>query len=77
MPLLERELGPGIAEALARTGEQLRDDMDFIEPFELEAYARARTDDGIDCSRSTTSATRSGPAAPGGPPSTRVPSPPS
>jgi tRNA(Ile)-lysidine synthase len=48
LPLLERELGPGIAEALARTGEQLRDDMDFIEPFELEAYQRARTDDGID-----------------------------
>ena len=48
MPMLERELGPGIAEALARTGEQLREDMDFIEPFELEAYSRARTDDGID-----------------------------
>ncbi|WP_036227555.1 tRNA lysidine(34) synthetase TilS [Marmoricola sp. URHB0036] len=48
MPLLERELGPGIAEALARTGEQLREDVDFIERFELEAYARARTDDGID-----------------------------
>ena len=48
LPVLERELGPGIAEALARTGEQLRDDMDFIEPFELEAYARARLDDGVD-----------------------------
>jgi tRNA(Ile)-lysidine synthase len=51
IPTLERELGPGIAEALARTGEQLRDDMDFIESFELEAYARARTDDGIDLLR--------------------------
>ena len=48
MPVLERELGPGIAEALARTGEQLRDDMDFLEPFELEAYSRARMADGID-----------------------------
>jgi len=48
MPMLERELGPGIAEALARTGEQLREDMDFLEPFELEAFQRARTDDGID-----------------------------
>ena len=48
MPLLEQELGPGIAEALARTGEQLREDMDFLEPFELEAYHRARTGDGID-----------------------------
>ncbi len=48
MPVLERELGPGIAAALARTGEQLRDDMDFLEPFELEAYQRARVDDGVD-----------------------------
>ena len=70
LPVLERELGPGIAEALARTAEQLRDDMDFLEPFELEAYARARTDDGVDCSRSTTWATRSGPVAPSGPRST-------
>jgi tRNA(Ile)-lysidine synthase len=48
LPMLERELGPGIAEALARTGEQLRADMDFIEPFELEAFRRASTDDGVD-----------------------------
>jgi tRNA(Ile)-lysidine synthase len=48
MPMLERELGPGIAEALARTGEQLREDMDLLEPFELDAFLRARTDDGID-----------------------------
>jgi tRNA(Ile)-lysidine synthase len=27
MPVLERELGPGIAEALARTGESLQEDM--------------------------------------------------
>ncbi len=43
MPMLERELGPGIAEALARTGEQLRDDMDFMEPFELDGL-RTRPD---------------------------------
>ncbi len=48
MPMLERELGPGIAAALARTGEQLREDMDFLEPFELEAFHAARTADGID-----------------------------
>jgi len=48
MPLLERELGPGIAEALARTGDQLREDMDFLEPFELDAFQRARTADGVD-----------------------------
>jgi tRNA(Ile)-lysidine synthase len=48
MPVLEHELGPGIAEALARTGEQLRDDMEFIERHELAAYERARLSDGID-----------------------------
>ncbi len=48
MPVLERELGPGIAEALARTAEQLREDMDFLEPFELDAYRRACTTDGVD-----------------------------
>jgi len=48
LPVLERELGPGIAAALARTGDQLRDDMDFIERFELDAYERARVPGGID-----------------------------
>ena len=48
MPLLERELGPGIAAALARTGEQLRDDMDVIELMARAAYERARLPDGID-----------------------------
>ena len=43
MPMLERELGPGIAEALARTAEQLREDMDFLEPFELDCV-RPRPD---------------------------------
>lgn len=40
LPVLEAELGPGIAAALARTGEQLRADMDFLESYaalELEA----------------------------------------
>jgi tRNA(Ile)-lysidine synthase len=31
LPALERELGPGIAEALARTAEQLREDSDALE----------------------------------------------
>ena len=48
LPVLERELGPGIADALARTGEQLRDDMDFLEPFEDEAYRRAQVEGGVD-----------------------------
>jgi tRNA(Ile)-lysidine synthase len=48
MPVLERELGPGIAAALARTGEQLREDLEFIDPAVDDAWARARVDDGVD-----------------------------
>ena len=36
LPMLERELGPGVAETLARTAEQLRPDME-----ELDAQAAA------------------------------------
>jgi tRNA(Ile)-lysidine synthase len=39
MPVLERELGPGVAEALARTAEQLREDAD-----ELDRQAQAAFD---------------------------------
>jgi tRNA(Ile)-lysidine synthase len=51
LPTLERELGPGVTEALARTGEQLREDMDLIEPLAEEAYARARVEGGVDLTR--------------------------
>jgi tRNA(Ile)-lysidine synthase len=33
LPLLERELGPGIAEALARTAEQAREDSEALDHF--------------------------------------------
>jgi tRNA(Ile)-lysidine synthase len=36
LPLLEAELGPGIAEALARTAEQLREDADALDHFAEE-----------------------------------------
>lgn len=36
LPLLEAELGPGIAEALARTAEQLREDSDALDHFAEE-----------------------------------------
>ncbi|RIJ53244.1 tRNA lysidine(34) synthetase TilS [Clavibacter lycopersici] len=36
LPVLERELGPGIAEALARTADQLREDDDALEHFAAE-----------------------------------------
>ena len=48
MPLLEQELGPGVAQALARTAEQLRDDMDLIEPFVRDARRRAEVEGGVD-----------------------------
>jgi tRNA(Ile)-lysidine synthase len=36
LPILERELGPGIAEAFARTAEQLREDSDALDHFAEE-----------------------------------------
>jgi len=36
LPTLERELGPGIAEALARTAEQLREDSSALDHFAEE-----------------------------------------
>ncbi|MBX3100574.1 MAG: tRNA lysidine(34) synthetase TilS [Salinibacterium sp.] len=36
LPMLEDELGPGIAEALARTAEQLREDAEALDHFAAE-----------------------------------------
>lgn len=36
MPVLERELGPGIRESLARTAEQLREDAEALDHFAAE-----------------------------------------
>lgn len=36
LPVLERELGPGIAEALARTAEQLREDDEALDGLALD-----------------------------------------
>jgi tRNA(Ile)-lysidine synthase len=36
LPVLEAELGPGIAEALARTAEQLREDSSALDHFAVE-----------------------------------------
>jgi tRNA(Ile)-lysidine synthase len=47
LPVIERELGPGIAEALARTADQLREDSDALDHFadelveELAEHAEA------------------------------------
>ncbi|MBO9522554.1 MAG: tRNA lysidine(34) synthetase TilS [Nocardioidaceae bacterium] len=42
MPVLERELGPGIAPALARTAEQLREDMAALDDWADRALEEVR-----------------------------------
>ncbi|MEO3863515.1 tRNA lysidine(34) synthetase TilS [Acrocarpospora sp. B8E8] len=42
LPVLERTLGPGIAEALARTARLCRDDADALDDWADAAYAEAR-----------------------------------
>lgn len=48
LPFLEDQLGPGIAQALARTARILGQDADLLEQLSSEAYAGLRTegDDG-------------------------------
>ncbi len=38
LPVLEDQLGPGVAEALARTADQLREDMDLLDDAAEAAY---------------------------------------
>lgn len=40
LPVLERELGPGIAESLARTGEILKDDLAYLDGQALAEFQR-------------------------------------
>jgi len=46
LPLLEEVLGGGVAEALARTGAQLREDAAVLDALAGELLARARDDAG-------------------------------
>lgn len=39
LPVLEEHLGPGVAETLARTADQLREDMDLLDDAAESAYA--------------------------------------
>ena len=50
LPVLEAELGPGIAEALARTADQLREDTFLLDELTDQALARARRPGGLDIS---------------------------
>lgn len=40
LPMLEEQLGPGIAEALARTGEILTEDIDYLDGLALAEFER-------------------------------------
>ena len=44
MPKLESELGPGVAAALARTADQLREDADALDTFAADLLDRAAID---------------------------------
>ncbi|WP_433498483.1 tRNA lysidine(34) synthetase TilS [Sphaerimonospora sp. CA-214678] len=46
LPVLETALGPGIAEALARTARLCRDDADALDEWADDVYAKALMSDG-------------------------------
>lgn len=48
LPLLERELGPGVTEALARTADQLRIDTAALDELAAEALRRCQVPNGVD-----------------------------
>jgi tRNA(Ile)-lysidine synthase len=48
LPTLEAELGPGVAEALARTAELLRDDTELLDRLAADAYRTAAGLGGTD-----------------------------
>jgi tRNA(Ile)-lysidine synthase len=47
MPVLEDELGPGVAETLARTADQLRRDMEALDRLAEAGWAELRGQDGL------------------------------
>ncbi|MGZ4465321.1 MAG: tRNA lysidine(34) synthetase TilS [Nocardioides sp.] len=57
LPVLEDELGPGVAETLARTADQLRLDMEHLDDLADDLLRRAATEDGLDLDVLETSAT--------------------
>jgi tRNA(Ile)-lysidine synthase len=46
LPVLEDELGPGVARALARTADQLRTDMELLDQLAESAYAELSEPEG-------------------------------
>ena len=51
MPTLERELGPGVAETLARTAEQLQEDVTALDAIAARAHAELADPEGLDVDR--------------------------
>jgi len=51
LPVLEDELGPGVAETLARTADQLRRDMEALDRMADAAYAELQDPDGLPLDR--------------------------
>lgn len=49
LPVLESELGPGIAEALARTADLVRADTDLLDRLASDLAATARRGSDLDC----------------------------
>lgn len=49
LPRLERELGPGVAEALARTADLARDDADLLDELAATAYPGVLVEEALDC----------------------------
>lgn len=47
LPLLEAELGPGVAATLARTADQVRDDVEALDALARSTYDELRTDAGV------------------------------
>ena len=47
LPVLEDELGPGVSEALARTADQLRGDMELLDTYAEAALADASVPEGL------------------------------
>lgn len=48
LPVLESELGPGVALALARTADLLRADMELLDELAAAAYLAVRREPGLD-----------------------------
>ncbi|MDQ3615315.1 MAG: tRNA lysidine(34) synthetase TilS [Actinomycetota bacterium] len=54
MPMLEEELGPGVAAALARTAEMLREDVESLDDTAEWVLGQYRFDEGLDITRLAT-----------------------